>query len=84
MQITRDIPDQFGIDFSPAELAKQIKLYAALTMYKGRHLSAGAACEFAGVDRFSFIAACQQHQIAMIDYDQGELADELAFLKEAC
>ncbi|HPY41825.1 MAG TPA: UPF0175 family protein [Thiolinea sp.] len=84
MQITLDIPDQFGIDFSPTELAKQIKLYAALTMYKAGHLSAGAACEFAGIDRFSFIMACQKHQITMIDYEPGELADELGLLKEVC
>lgn len=84
MQITLDIPDQFGVDFSSTELAKQIKLYAVLTMYKAGQLSAGAACEFAGVDRFSLIAACQKYQVTMINYEQGELADELGFLKEAC
>lgn len=84
MQIILDIPDQFGVDFSSTELAKQIKLYAALTMYQAGHLSVGAACEFAGIDRFSFIAACQKYQVTMIDYEQGELADELNFLKEAC
>lgn len=82
MQITLNIPDQFAVDLSPVELAKKIKLYAALTMYQVGHLSAGAACEFAGVDRFTFIAECQKHQIAMIDYEQDELADELNFLKK--
>lgn len=84
MQITLDIPDQFGVDFSSDELAKQIKLYAALTMYQAGRLSAGAACEFADIDRFSFIVACQKYHVTMIDYEQGELADELGFLKEAC
>ncbi len=83
MQITLDIPDQFGVDLSPVELAKKIKLYAALTMYKVGHLSAGAACEFAGIDRFTFIAECQKHQIVMIDYDLNELADEFSLLKRA-
>jgi predicted HTH domain antitoxin len=80
MQIMLEIPDQFAIDFPAKELAQRIKLYAALTMYKAGHLSAGAACEFAGVDRFTFIAECRQQQIPMIDYETGELAREMAFL----
>ncbi len=78
MQIMLDIPEQFCMDFSPIELGQQIKLYAALVMYQSGSLSAGAACEFAGVDRFTFIGECKKHDISMISYEPGGLAAEVA------
>jgi predicted HTH domain antitoxin len=83
MQVTLDVPEQFCMEFSPAELGRKIKLYAALTMYHSGSLSAGAACEFAGVDRLTFIAACKQHNIPMINYEPGELASEVAAFRKA-
>lgn len=83
MQITLDVPEQFCMEFSPVELGQRIKLYAALTMYQSGNLSAGAACEFAGVDRFTFIAECKKHNIPMINYEQGDLAAEVAAFRKA-
>lgn len=83
MQITLDVPEQFCMDFSPTELARHIKLYAALAMYQAGSLSVGAACEFADVDRFTFIAECKKHNIPMINYEPGELAAEVAAFRKA-
>lgn len=54
MKVTLDVPEQFGADYTPSELAEQIKLYAALGMFQARKISAGSACEFAGIDRYRF------------------------------
>jgi len=81
MQITLDIPDQHLIDQSPDEFGKRIKLYAALIMFQEGSLSAGAASEFAGIDRFTFITKCQQHNIPLVDFAPEELDAELEDLR---
>jgi predicted HTH domain antitoxin len=68
MQITLNVPEQCLIDVEPAELARRILLYAAVLMFKSGELSAGAAVEFVGVERFTFMAA-------------EELAEEVAALR---
>ena len=73
MQITLDIPDYCLLEQSPAEFGKRIKLFAALDMFQAGSLSAGAACEFTEVDRLTFIAECQQHNIPLVDFTPEEL-----------
>jgi predicted HTH domain antitoxin len=81
MEITVEVPEQYLIDSSPAELGRRIKLYAAVLMFESGELSAGAAAEFAGVDRLSFAAECQRHNIPVIDYAPEELRVELGSLR---
>lgn len=80
MVIPLGVPDQYLIDHDPDELAKRIKLYAAVLMFKARELSAGAAAELAEVDRFSFAAECQRHGVPLVDYPIEELQAELEAL----
>ncbi len=80
MQMLLDIPDRYLLGITAEELAEQFKLYTALLMFQAERLSAGAACEFAGVDRYTFIAACKRHRIDVIDYDD-ELAVDFEHLK---
>lgn len=82
MQITLDVPDQFGLDYTPSELANHIKLYAALAMFQAGRISAGFACEFSGVDRYRFYEECAKHKIPAIDYEPGELEAELEALRD--
>lgn len=81
MNITVEVPEQYLLDASPAELGRRIKLYAALRMFQSGEVSAGAAAEFAGVDRLSFAAECQRHGIPLIDYPQEDLRAELAAIQ---
>jgi len=81
MQITLNIPEQYLEDESPAELGRRIKLYAALRMFQSGEISGGAAAELAGVDRFTFAAACQKHGIPAVDYPAEELQAELNALR---
>lgn len=81
MQITLEVPEQYLLDSSPAELGRRIKFYAALPMFHSGEVSAGGAAEFAGVDRLAFAAECQRHGIPMIDYPAKELRAEVESLR---
>jgi len=81
MEITLAVPDQYLVDHEPSELAKRIKLYAALLMFQSKELSAGAASELAGVDQYTFMAECSKHGIALVDYPEDDLRAELAGLR---
>jgi len=81
MQITLEVPEQYLLDSSPVELGRRIKLYAALLMFHSGEMSAGAAAEFAGVDRLTFSAECQRHGIPVIDYPAEDLRAEVEALR---
>jgi predicted HTH domain antitoxin len=78
MQITLDIPDGHLKSQTASQLGQQLKLYAALFLFQTGQLSRGAACEFAGTDIYTFLEACKQYQIPVINYPASELAVELA------
>ena len=78
MEITLSVPDQYLVNHEPAELARRIKLYAAVLMFQSGELSAGAAAELAEVDRFAFAAECQKHGIPLVNYPADDLRSELA------
>lgn len=81
MEITLDVPNRYLLNIDPAEMSKKLKLYTALLMFQAGQLSAGAACEFAGVDRYTFIDACSYHKISVMNYDPDQLDDELKILE---
>ena len=82
MEITVDVPKRYFLNIDSTEMAKRLKLYTALLMFQTGHLSAGAACEFAGINRYTFLDACDQHKIPVINYDPDELDIELERLEE--
>jgi predicted HTH domain antitoxin len=82
MQIMVEVPEQYLIDDTPATFAQRLKLYAALLMFQAGELSAGAACELAGVDRFTFLAECHRRAIPVINYSPEELREEVESLRE--
>jgi predicted HTH domain antitoxin len=82
MQITLDVPEQYFVDSSPSDFGRRIKLYAALLMFRAGEMSAGAATEFAGVDRLTFAAECQRQRIPLVDYPAEELAAEVEALRK--
>lgn len=82
MQVVVHIPGQYLLDIPVVEMEGRLKLSTALLMFQKGQLSAGAACEFAGVDRYTFLAACKQHNIPAIDYDEVELEADFEYLKK--
>ena len=81
MEVMVTIPDQYLLDIPVDEIEGQLKLSTALLMFQKGRLSAGAACEFAGIDRYTFLAACKQHNIHVIDYDENEIEADFEHLK---
>lgn len=82
MQIMLDVPEQYPVDSGPAERGRRVKLNAALMMFHAGEISAGAAAEFAGVDRFSIAAECRRRGIPLVDHPAGELGAEADSLRE--
>ena len=78
MQITIDIPEQFGLTQTKSEIATTLKRYAALALFQAGKLSAGAAAELADLDRYAFMAECKKQGIATINYSAEDLQAELA------
>ena len=82
MEITLDVPNRYFLNIDSAEMAQKLKLSTALLMFQTGQLSAGAACEFAGIDRYTFLNACNQYKIPVINYDPDELEEEVKRLEE--
>lgn len=81
MQVAVNVPAQYMLDIPANEIEERLKLSTALLMFQAGQLSAGAACEFAGVDRYTFFAACKRYNIAVADYDENELEADFENLK---
>ncbi|HEX2209381.1 MAG TPA: UPF0175 family protein [Longimicrobium sp.] len=65
------------VDSAPGEFGQRMKLSTALLMFQAGEVSAGAACELAGIDRWTFAAECTRHSIPLIAYEPGELEEEV-------
>lgn len=81
MQVTVEVPEGHLNGETPAEFGRRLKLYAGLLAFQSGELSAGAACELAGVDRGTFLLECQRRKIAVIDYAPEELREEVEGLR---
>ncbi|RLD77222.1 MAG: UPF0175 family protein [Bacteroidetes bacterium] len=77
MQLTLQIPDMYFVNYQKQNIAKQMKLYTALMMYRSGKVSAGAACEIAEIDRYVFLAECNKYDIPVINYSIDEVKNEL-------
>ena len=51
-------------------------------MFQSGQVSAGGACEFAGVDRYQFLAECKKYKIPVLDYEEDEIEAELKRLNK--
>lgn len=77
MQLTIQMPDMYFVNYEKQNIAKQIKLYTALMMFSSGQVSAGAACEIAEIDRYTFNEKCKEYNISVINYNINEVQDEL-------
>ncbi|MEM7017998.1 MAG: UPF0175 family protein [Pseudomonadota bacterium] len=83
MQVTLEVPDHcLPPQQDNQSLAQTLKLHSALLLFQSGQLSRGAACEFAGIDIYAFLAACKQYNISTINLDTDDIeADVLRFQK---
>jgi predicted HTH domain antitoxin len=76
MQITISIPDKPFVAEPRDSISRKICLYAALGLYRARELSIGAACELAGVDRYTFLDFCKRQGVVLQTLTPTELEAE--------
>lgn len=81
MRVTVDLPDRHFAGADDTEVEHRLKLYTALILFQSGRLSAGAACEVAEVDRYTFLAECRRHGVPTVRYDEGELKKDLETLR---
>jgi predicted HTH domain antitoxin len=60
------------------ELARDVRLYAALMLFRLGKLSSGAAAEMAGVPRVMFLDLCAEYDIPVSQITADDLRQELA------
>jgi predicted HTH domain antitoxin len=76
MQVSFSLPESQFVTESPEDVTKKIRLYAALGLYQSGELSIGAACELAGVDRYSFLDLCKNEGVILRTQTPEELEAE--------
>lgn len=81
MEITIPIPSQQFVAEPADKVARKIRMYAALGMYRSGELSIGAACELAGVDRYTFLDFCKTEGVVPLTQSLDELEAEFKNLK---
>lgn len=83
MQVTLNIPDSmpFTLNNNLQEMKRMIKLNSALMLFKNGKLSIEQASDFADMALYDFMAECSKNDIAVISYDDIELANELQMMK---
>jgi predicted HTH domain antitoxin len=65
------------ITIPPSITEGEAKLYLAMKLFEVGRLSCGQAAELAGYSRRTFIELLGKHGVAFMDYDPGELRDDL-------
>lgn len=76
MQISFSLPENVLVAQPYEIVVQKIRLYAALGMYQAGELSIGAACELAGVDRYTFLALCKHEGVVIQTQTPEELEAE--------
>jgi len=80
MRVVMDLPSDLFLDEEPEKAAARVRLSAALLMYQTGELSAGAASELAGVDRYTFYAACKRYGLPVLRHTPSEVEQDLEAL----
>ena len=76
IQVSQEIREM--LNRTPEELARDVRLYAALMLFRLGKLSSGAAAEMAGVPRVTFLDLCAEYDIPISQITGDDLQKELA------
>ena len=78
MQVMIDLPEEAVLYQGEHQIQDDVKLSYALWLVRLGRVTVGKAAELAGMDIYSFISACKENGIAVIDYDREELKKAMA------
>ena len=82
MSITITIPDNVFVAEPCENISRKVRLFAAMGLYRAGELSIGAACELAGVDRYTFLEFCKRQGVVLQTQTPTELEAEFHRLIE--
>ena len=77
MQVAIDLPNDFVGILTEGIIAREMRLSYALALFRDARVTLGKAAELAGLDIYSFIAACKVERIPVIDSSREDLIDEM-------
>jgi predicted HTH domain antitoxin len=77
MQISFSLPEYQFVTDSPEEATRKIRRFAALGLYLAGEVSAGAASELAGLDRYDFLEFCKRKGVILRTQTPDELEEEV-------
>jgi predicted HTH domain antitoxin len=82
--LTVYVPEEIGrmLNRTPEELGRDLRLYAALMLFKLGKLSSGAAAELAGVPRVLFFDLCTECGIPLSQITPADLHREIQQVKK--
>ncbi len=74
-----EMPDEIlqMLNRTPSEMARDLRLYAALMLFRLGKLSSGAAAALAGVPRVMFLDLCAEYGIPISQIPPESLAREV-------
>lgn len=77
MQISFSLPDNQFVTETPEEATRKIRMFAALGLYQTGKVSAGAASELAGLDRYEFLEFCKREGVVLHTQTPNELEEDI-------
>ena len=74
-----ELPDEvlIALKESPEELAKEIRMLAAVKFYQMGKLSSGRAAELAGISRVGFLQSLSRYEVPIFELTSEELKEDL-------
>lgn len=81
VQAVIDLPEELYLSLSASGLTKEriaseSRKLLALKYFKDKILSLGRAAELSGLSKWGFIEYLSENDVAVVDYDQDEIARE--------
>jgi len=80
MQIIVEIPSKLpdAVHCTPQQFEQEAKMAMAVKLYEMKRLSSGMAASLVGMNRVRFLGELYRYGVAVIDMDDGELAEDMA------
>lgn len=77
-QITVNLPEEtsLALNLSPQQLAKEIKIAAAVKFYELGKLSSGAAAQLAGISKPLFLTKLADYGVSTFSLSEEELLED--------
>jgi predicted HTH domain antitoxin len=78
-RLTIQVPEEIRhmLNRTPEEMARDMRLYSALMLFRLKKLSSGAAAEMAGIPRVMFLDMCSEYDIPISQIARDDLQQEL-------